>query len=228
MMLKSIIENLETDWKTVLEDCYDAHGDEIENVFEHHASVYQDSLEILPPKELIFNAFSHFHVKDCRVVIIGQDVYPTKGDGMGLCFSVPKGVRCAASLRNILKELEFGFGVKRTETDLTDWAQQGVLLLNTALTVREGCAGSHLKAWKPFTTEIIKYINDKLAGVVFILWGNHAHEYQKYVNKDKHHVLKGLHPSPLAARAGSFVGCGHFQACNDILMGCGKTPIKWI
>lgn len=227
-MLQSIIDSVSTDWKTVLNACYDLHGSELEKLFENHALVYEDTLEILPPKDLIFNAFSHFEVKDCRVVIIGQDVYPTKGDGMGLCFSVPKGVRCAASLRNILKELEYEYGVCRKDTDLTDWAEQGVLLLNTALTVREGCAGSHLKAWKPFTTEIIKYISLNLEGVVFILWGNHAQEYEKYIDKQKHRVVKGLHPSPLAARAGSFVGCGHFKTCNELLHDMGKPQIKWI
>lgn len=223
-MLKSVINSIETDWKSVLEECYIAHGNTIECLFEQHESVYGDILEILPPRELIFNAFTHFSVKDCKVVIIGQDVYPTKGDGMGLCFSVPQGVRCAASLRNILKELENEYGQVRMNTDLTDWAKQGVLMLNTALTVREGAPGSHLKVWKPFTLDIIKYINLNLTGVVFILWGNHAQEYEKHIDKTKHHILKGLHPSPLAARAGSFVGCGHFKACNELL----TKKIKWI
>lgn len=227
-MLKSLISNIQTDWKHSVEECYVKHADQLEEIFQNHTSVYEDTLEILPPKNLIFNAFSHFNINECKVVIIGQDVYPTKGDGMGLCFSVPKGVRCAASLRNILKELEAEYGEVRKDTDLTDWAQQGVLLLNTALTVREGCAGSHLKAWKPFTADVIKFINSNLKGVVFILWGNHAQEYEKYIDLKIHHVLKGLHPSPLAARAGSFVGCGHFKACNDILRLMDKTEIKWI
>lgn len=227
-MLKTIIESVETDWKSVLNDCYTEHGEDIENIFEHHSSVYGDVLEVLPPKDLIFNAFAHFGMQDCKVVIIGQDVYPTKGDGMGLCFSVPRGLKCAASLRNILKELEAEYEHVRTDTDLTDWAQQGVLMLNSALTVREGSAGSHLKAWKPFTTEIIKYVSLNLQGLVFILWGNYAQEYIKYIDVKKHHILKGLHPSPLAARAGSFVGCGHFKECNEILKSIGKPEIKWI
>lgn len=227
-MLKEIIDHVPTDWRSVLDDCYRTCGPDIDKVIKHHHDVYGDALDILPPKNLIFNAFAHFGIEDCKVVIIGQDVYPTKGDGMGLCFSVPRGRRCAASLRNILKELEAEYGQERTDTDLTDWAEQGVLLLNSALTVREGCAGSHLKAWKPFTTEIIKYIGKTLKGVVFILWGNHAQEYEKHIDISKHHILKGIHPSPLAARSGSFVGCGHFKTCNDLLRASGKSEIKWI
>jgi uracil-DNA glycosylase len=189
---------------------------------------YDDVLEILPTVDMIFNAFAHFNIAETKVVICGQDCYPTKGDAMGLAFSVPSGRRCAASLRNIFKEIELEYGIKRTQTNLTDWAKQGVLLLNSALTVREGCAGSHLKAWKPFTWDIIKYIGKELEHVVFILWGNHAQQYIQLIDQSKHLILKGIHPSPLAARSGNFVGNGHFKAANEYLEKFDKDVIKWI
>jgi uracil-DNA glycosylase len=131
-------------------------------------------------------------------------------------------------LRNIFKELENEYGVKRTETDLTDWAEQGVLLLNTALTVRESSAGSHLKFWKPFTWDVVKHIATKTKNTVYVLWGAHAQEYESLIDKENNLVLRGIHPSPLAARAGNFVGNGHFQKANEYLVKFDKAPITWV
>lgn len=187
---------------------------------------YGSELEVFPPSGKIFNAFSHFDPSGLRVVILGQDVYPTKGDGMGLSFSVPQGTRCAPSLRNILKEVSRSCG-SRQNTDLTDWARQGVLLLNTALTVREGSPGSHIRAWKPFTTSVVRHIASACNNVVYMLWGNHAQEYEPLIDASNNLVLRSIHPSPLASRSGSFVGNGHFEKANDYLRKFEHAPIAW-
>lgn len=228
MQIYNLIQKVQTTWKDVLLYAYERHGSNIDSFLSNESVKYRDVLEVLPSEGDIFNAFIQFNIDDLNVVILGQDCYPTKGDAMGLCFSVPQGLKCAASLRNIFKELERAYGVKRINTDLTDWAQQGVLLLNTALTVREGCAGSHLKVWKPFTWEVVKYIASHKQNIVYILWGNHAQEYEKLIDTDNNLVLKGIHPSPLAARSGSFVGCGHFELCNEYLRKFDKPAVDWV
>ncbi len=231
MDIKGLIDCIKTDWKNVLIDLVIPYEKQINDFINSELEIYKDNLEILPPQHVIFNAFNQFNIEDLKVVIIGQDVYPTKGDGMGLCFSVSQPSlsevkRCPPSLRNIFKELEAEYGIKRINTDLTDWANQGVLMLNTALTVREGCAGSHIKIWKNFTRDIIKYIANNNKQIVYILWGEHAISYANMINEKENCILTHSHPSPLARK--SFVGCNHFTKCNDMLSLYNKTQIKWV
>lgn len=229
MDILELINNLNTDWKDLLKQIYnDNDGYNIDKYLEDEYVKYNKFFKILPSKNLIFNAFAHFNIEDTKVVIIGQDCYPTKGDAMGLCFSVPSDRKCAASLRNIFKELYNEYGEIRENTDLTDWAKQGVLLLNCALTVLEKSAGSHLKIWQQFTSNIIKYIAKNKSNIVYILWGLHAHKFSKYINEENNLILKHLHPSPLAASKGSFVGNNHFKLANEYLIKNNKEIIKWI
>lgn len=220
-----IASTVSTDWQSCLTLVAEKHQQQL----KHIETLYENGeLSILPPRELIFNAFNQFNQNELKVVILGQDCYPTKGDAMGLAFSVPSNRKCAASLRNIFKELEHEYNIPRKDTDLSDWAQQGVLLLNTALTVQEGTAGSHLKLWKPYTWDIIKHIGSQHSNIVYILWGRHAHQYEELIDTSNNLILKGIHPSPLAARSGSFVGNNHFKLANDYLSQHDKTPITWV
>lgn len=182
---------------------------------------------IFPPGKLIFRAFELTPVDKVKVVILGQDPYHGPGQAMGLSFSVPQGVKAPPSLVNIFKEIESDLGIRMSGSpDLEPWARQGVLLLNTALTVQEGIATSHSRiGWQYFTDAVIKYISDNCEGVVFLLWGRHAQEKKELIDQTKHHVLEAAHPSPLAG--GRFFGCRHFSKTNKILMEEGKTPINW-
>lgn len=222
-MITDLIQKIPNSWKDILEKipCED-----IDHFLNEEAQKYKDLLDILPDKELIFKAFEKCNLEDIKVVIIGQDCYPTKGNPMGLCFSVPTGIRCPPSLRNIFKELENEYKIYRYNTDLTDWAEQGVLMLNTALTVRESCAGSHIKIWKNFTETIVKYIAENKENICWILWGAHAAGYSHYIDKSKNLVLIHSHPSPLSRQP--FVGCDHFKKCNDYLESKNIKTIKWV
>ena len=159
-----------------------------------------------------------------------QDCYINHGEAHGLCFSVmSESAKCPPSLRNVFKELERDYGIKRTTTDLTDWADQGVLLINKALTVRQGSSLSHMKIWKPFTDEILKHITSSYTNIVYILWGNTAKEILPNIDESNNLVLCSVHPSPLAqGRGNSFVGNGHFTACNAYLEKVGKGNIVWV
>lgn len=213
-------------WKDVLSSAL-TESPGLQGALDQDHERYGGELEVFPPRGMVFNAFCHFELTKLKVVILGQDVYHTKGHGMGLAFSVPDGIRCAPSLRNIIKEVERSCGAKRSSTDLTDWAQQGVLLLNTALTVREGCPGSHISAWKSFTTRVMQHITTNSRNVVYMLWGSHAHSYANMIDNDNNLVLKSIHPSPLASRSGSFVGNGHFEKANEYLQKFDRSPIAW-
>ena len=177
-------------------------------------------MEIYPPQNLILSAFNQFDTQDLKVIIVGQDTYINKGEAMGLCFSVPNGIKTPPSLRNILKEIK-----DRTNPDLTDIAKQGVLMLNRALTVREGQSMSHMAIWAAFTEDIIKYIANKYSGIVYMLWGNPAKELAKHLDMSKNLVLTHSHPSPLSRRP--FIGNNHFVLCNEYLLSHNKTPIAW-
>ncbi len=161
-------------------------------------------------------------------MLIGQDPYHEKGQAMGLSFSVPKGVERPPSLVNIFKEIENETGDKMpTHGDLTGWAKQGVLLLNTVLTVREHAANSHRgKGWESFTDGIIKKLSDYKQGLVFLLWGGNARAKKPLINASKHLILECAHPSPLSAYNG-FFGCGHFIKTNEYLIKHGKMPVIW-
>lgn len=224
--IKQCVNSLETGWHSILSKLSDPYVEDINAFVNKEIKEFEGVADVLPPTNLILNAFSKCDLAEIKAVIIGQDCYPTKGDAMGLCFSVPNGVRCPPSLRNIFKELDNEYSVLRTSTDLTDWAEQGVLMLNTALTVRQGCPGSHIKAWKCFTRDVVKYVSENTQHVCWMLWGEHAISFIPCINTSIHHVLIHSHPSPLSRK--SFVGCGHFKECNKFLESVNKKPIKWV
>lgn len=183
---------------------------------------------IYPPMFDIYNALRYTSFKDTKVVILGQDPYHGYGQAHGLCFSVLPGIPHPPSLKNIFKEIasEMPFSIPESG-ELTGWAQQGVLLLNTTLTVREGQPQSHKgKGWERLTDEIIRSLNKKQEPVVFLLWGSNARAKKTLVTNPKHLVLECAHPSPLSAFAG-FFGCGHFIRANEFLKENGLTPIDW-
>lgn len=183
---------------------------------------------IYPSDNLVFQAFNKTPFDSVKVVILGQDPYHGEGQAHGLSFSVPDGVKFPPSLRNIYKELTSDVSIEVPfNGNLTNWANQGVLLLNATLTVRKGEAGSHQKkGWEIFTNECIKLISDKNEGVVFLLWGNYAKQKEVLIDAKKHFVLKSVHPSPFSARNG-FFGCKHFSKTNEILVSQNKPPIDW-
>ncbi len=182
---------------------------------------------IYPPGSLIFNAFDTSPLSDLKVVILGQDPYIKPNQAMGLSFSVPKGIRTPPSLKNIYKELNTDLGVPIVDHgDLTKWANQGVFLLNAALTVEAGKSGSHLKkGWAQFTDAVIRLISTEKEKVVFMLWGNFAKAKAQLIDESKHLVLKAAHPSPLAG--GAYFGSKHFSQANAYLEENGLTPIDW-
>ncbi|WBG66666.1 uracil-DNA glycosylase [Pseudomonas citronellolis] len=183
---------------------------------------------IYPPGPLIFNALNSTPLDQVKVVIIGQDPYHGPGQAHGLCFSVQPGVPAPPSLQNIYKELQRDLNVPIPNHGyLQHWAEQGVLLLNTSLTVEQARAGSHAQAgWQQFTDRVIEVVNERCDGVVFLLWGSHAQSKQKLIDPRKHLILKSAHPSPLSAYRG-FLGNGHFSRTNKFLEQNGKTPIDW-
>lgn len=184
---------------------------------------------IFPPEEKVFSAFESVDITDIKVVILGQDPYHGEGQAHGLAFSVEEGIKIPPSLVNIYKELNTdieGFVIPN-HGNLNCWAQQGVLLLNTVLTVKQGQAHSHAKlGWETFTGEVIEQINRQNKGCVFILWGSHAHKKGKNIDADKHCILKGPHPSPLSAYRG-FFGCQHFSKANAWLQKKYDKTIDW-
>lgn len=187
-----------------------------------------ENKRIFPPKREILSAFQLTPLKDIKVVILGQDPYHEVGQAHGLAFSVKKGIKIPPSLRNIYKEIYLeGEGKVFNHGFLESWARQGVFLLNSSLTVREGSANSHSRiGWETFTDEIIKIINERREGVIFLLWGNNARSKKKYIDERKNIILETVHPSPLSANRG-FLGCGHFKKVNDILKSKGKEKIDW-
>lgn len=176
----------------------------------------------------IYNCFRFTPVSDLKVVILGQDPYHEPNQAHGLCFSVKEGVKLPPSLVNIYKEIESDLGIKEPNCgNLTKWAREGVLLLNTTLTVREHLANSHSKCgWGWFTDSVIKLISDNTENVVFILWGGNARSKVPLIDTSKHLILQCAHPSPLSAFNG-FFGCKHFSTANDYLISKGKKPIDW-
>ncbi len=182
---------------------------------------------IYPPGSMIFKAFELTPVDSVKVVILGQDPYHGPGQAMGLSFSVPSNVPAPPSLKNIFREISDDLGIRMSgNPNLEPWARQGVLLLNTSLTVQSGMANSHSRiGWGEFTDAVIKYISDNCEGVVFLLWGRFAQSKKALIDQSKHHVLEAAHPSPLAG--GAFFGCRHFSKTNKILVEEGKTPINW-
>ncbi len=183
---------------------------------------------IYPPAAQMFNAFNSTPFDQVKVVILGQDPYHGPGQAHGLSFSVPEGLRIPPSLQNIFKEIERDLGIPRpNHGNLTQWAEQGVLLLNATLSVEQASAGSHQKrGWELFTDRAIEALNRDREGIVFMLWGSYAQKKGRLIDTDKHLVLKSVHPSPLSAHRG-FLGCGHFSQANKYLQANGQQPIDW-
>ena len=184
---------------------------------------------IYPPQADVFNAFKLTELDQVKVVILGQDPYHGPNQAHGLCFSVLPGIKTPPSLVNIYKELATdiaGFIIP-SHGYLQSWAEQGVLLLNTVLTVQQGLAHSHAKiGWETFTDKVIEQVNVQTTGTVFLLWGSHAQRKGATIDKNRHHVLHAPHPSPLSAHRG-FLGCKHFSQANQLLLQQKKKPINW-
>lgn len=185
------------------------------------------SKQIFPPYENIFDALRFTDYDDVKVVILGQDPYHGLGEAHGLSFSVHQNVAMPPSLQNIFKELESDLGIKRTNSDLTDWAKQGVLLLNSIMTVEKDKPLSHQnKGWEIFTDNIIKYLNDREEPVIFLLWGSFARSKKNLITNKRHYIIESVHPSPLSAYRG-FFGSKPFSKINNFLEKNKKEIINW-
>ena len=188
-----------------------------------------ETTTVFPEKQNIFKAFSLTKLDNIKVVILGQDPYHGFGQAQGLAFSTPANIKNPPSMQNILKEIQSDLGKKSIceDGDLTPWAKQGVLLLNTILTVEEAKPKSHHNlGWEVFTDNVIKYISDNCEDTIFILWGGPAISKTKLIDTKKHHILTAPHPSPLSSYRG-FFGCKHFSKTNDILKSLNKEAIIW-
>ena len=189
---------------------------------------YENGVTIYPPRNRVFAALEHTQFYDVRVVILGQDPYHGPNQANGLCFSVMPGAPVPPSLANIYRELNDDVGcLLPLHGCLHSWAKQGVLLINSVLTVEKSAPGSHRgKGWEVFTDAIITLLNDKHKDLVFLLWGSNARKKAVLIDRQRHMVLEAAHPSPLSAYRG-FYGCKHFSRCNTYLKHIGKTPIDW-
>nr|WP_277348925.1 uracil-DNA glycosylase [Sneathiella limimaris] len=219
---------------TTIEPTWDKHltstfqSEPMQNLEKFLEQEYLSGKVILPPKAEIFTALKSTPLPDVKVVILGQDPYHGIGQAHGLAFSVKRGVPTPPSLKNIFKEISRDLGLPiPTHGNLQSWANQGVLLLNTVLTVEQGKAASHQKkGWERLTDEVIQTLNRERQNLVFFLWGNHAIAKAKLIDPTKHLVLTSVHPSPLSANRG-FLGNGHFSATNNYLKEHGISPINW-
>ena len=216
---------IEDSWKNKLQNEFDK---EYFTQLTDFVKIAYQTKQIFPPARLIFNAFDSTPFDKVKVVILGQDPYHGDGQANGLAFSVNKGIKIPPSLVNMYKEIDNEFGAKpHPSGDLTEWANQGVLLLNATLTVEAHTAGSHQKkGWETFTDAAIKKLAEDRENIVFLLWGNYAQQKSQYIESSKHLILKSVHPSPLSAHRG-FLGCGHFKMANEYLVQHGENPINW-
>lgn len=217
---------IEESWQHILQPYFDT--DDFKQLTDFIRNEYLTTT-VYPKPENVFNAFNFTPFSEVKVVIIGQDPYHNPGQAHGLCFSVQDGTKPPPSLKNIYKELLSDLGVQK-DTDngnLTDWAKQGILLLNAVLTVRKNSAGSHAnKGWEEFTTEAIKQLSDNKENLVFLLWGNYAKQKGTVIDRTRHLVLEAAHPSPFSAYNG-FFGCHHFSQANKYLAKYNQKEIKW-
>lgn len=217
--------NIGNDWDNILADEWEKpYYKELREFLKAEYSTHR----IFPNMHDIFNALKYTSFEDTKVVIIGQDPYHGEGQAHGLCFSVKEGVPHPPSLKNIFKELYSDVGREITKSgELTDWAKQGVLLLNAVLTVREANANSHKdKGWEKFTDRVISELNRKQTPVIFLLWGAYAQKKAEIITNPLHKKLMTVHPSPLSASRG-FMGCKHFSKTNELLKESGLKEIKW-
>jgi uracil-DNA glycosylase len=224
-IVNKLLKNLNPIWKNALtkelnSEYFQSLTKNLENEIEN--------FEISPSIDLIFNALNSTLINDVKVVIIGQDPYFNKGQANGLSFSVQKKQPLPPSLKNIFTCLKNDLNnVTLNHGDLSNWANQGVLLLNASLTVREGFPNSHSKiGWSQFTDAIIQLVSKKNDGICFLLWGNHAQEKKKLIDNKKHLILKASHPSPLSAYRG-FLDCRHFSKANQYILNRNENPIDW-
>lgn len=215
---------IEESWKKVLsEEFAKKYFDQIK---QRLVETRSKGKKIYPPGSLIFNAFDSTPFERVKAVVVGQDPYHGPGEAMGLCFSVPRGIRVPPSLQNIYKEIytDLGYDIP-SHGDLTSWTSQGVLLLNAILTVEHRQAASHRSfGWEQFTDAVIKKLSDIRDNLVFLLWGRFAQSKSNLVDQSKHHVLTAPHPSPLAQ---GFLGCKHFSKTNELLAKNGFEIIDW-
>lgn len=220
--------NMEPSWNNVLEKEFEKKY--FKDLMEFISVEYHENEgAIFPEKDQIFRAFDECPFDNVNVVLLGQDPYPTRGHAHGLCFSVEEDVKpFPKSLSNIFKEIESDLNQPiPTNGSLVRWAKQGVLLLNSVLSVREGEAGSHInKGWEQFSDAVIQELNNRKEGLVYLLWGSKAQEKGRCINTSENCVLSTVHPSPLSSYRG-FFGCKHFSKANDYLISRGKTPIIW-
>lgn len=216
---------IEDSWKTVLKDEFEKPY--FKNLTDFVKSEYS-SHTIFPPGRQIFSAFEHTPFDRVKVVIIGQDPYHGRGQANGLCFSVSDGIPFPPSLQNIFKELNDDLNIEIPKTgNLEKWADQGVLLLNATLTVRESNAGSHQnRGWEQFTDAVIQKLSTEKKNLVFILWGSYAQKKGAMIDPSKHFIIKSAHPSPLSSYRG-FFGSKPFSKTNQFLKSIGKEEIKW-
>ena len=218
----------ETSWRTTLAEEFEKPY--FKDLMQFVQSEYTASPSgIFPSQDLIFRAFDLCPLPEVHVVIVGQDPYPTKGHAHGLCFSVEEDVRpFPKSLLNIFKEIEHDLGLPYPENgSLIRWAKQGVLLLNTVLTVREGQPESHARrGWEEFTDAVLKKLSQERKGIVYVLWGKKAQEKVKFLDLEANLILQAPHPSPLSAYHG-FFGCKHFSQANNYFIQKGKKGIEW-
>jgi uracil-DNA glycosylase len=217
---------LEPGWKNALREEFEKpYMQQLRAFLQQEAALGK---AIYPPRPLIFNALNSTPLAQVKVVVIGQDPYHGPGQAHGLCFSVQPGVKAPPSLVNIYKELKRDLNIDiPSHGNLQHWAEQGVLLLNTSLTVEHGIAGSHAKiGWQTFTDKVIEVASQQQERLVFLLWGAHAQSKEKLIDVSKHLVLKSVHPSPLSAHRG-FIGNGHFSRTNKFLQQHGLSPIDW-
>ncbi|MEP7196993.1 MAG: uracil-DNA glycosylase [Saprospiraceae bacterium] len=217
--------DIEPSWLKFLQ--VEFERDYFKKIKEKLITAKKEEKTIFPPGKLIFNAFNSTPLDKVKVVILGQDPYHGDGEAMGLCFSVPRNIRIPPSLKNIYKELNSDLGLEIPQHgDLSNWAKQGVLLLNASLTVEKNNANSHSSiGWYHFTDAVISKLSAVKSNIVFMLWGNFAKNKKILIDSTKHLILESAHPSPLAG--GAFFGCKHFSKANNYLLENNREAINW-
>ncbi len=213
------------DWKEFLKDEFNKNY--FLEIKKRYIQALNNNAIIYPPANLTFNAFNLTPLDGLKIVLLGQDPYHQPNQAMGLSFSVPYGVKIPPSLLNIYKELKTDLGIEPSKSgDLSSWAKQGILLLNSILSVEAGKPASHSSwGWQEFSDAVISKLSLEKSGLIFMLWGNYAKSKKALIDTNKHFILEAAHPSPLA-RTG-FLGCKHFSKANEILRNLGKNPIDW-
>lgn len=223
--MASIEPKIDSSWGKILnEEFHKPYFSQLKDFLREEKTKYA----VFPPEEMMFNAFNLTPFDQVKVVVLGQDPYHGRGQAHGLCFSVNPGIPKPPSLKNIFKELKSDLGIEPPANGmLTEWAKQGVLLINAVLTVRESIPESHKnKGWEIFTDSVIQHISDQKENVVFILWGNNAKTKTRIIDASKHCILTAAHPSPLSASRG-FFGCRHFSKTNEYLKSKNIQTINW-